>query len=308
MKVLMIGGDKRSLESGTRAAARLELQRSVVERLDLLVWPHAHSAFAIMRAALSGRYDVITAQDPFWRGLIALIAARISGARLNVQVHTDLTAYRGMRRALAQIVLRNADSVRTVSERIREQVGAYGARERVSVLPVFVDLERFRACAHRPHSGKNILWIGRFEDEKDPLRAIAVWKEVRAGIPDAVLIMIGEGSLTDALSRAAAQAGGTAIRVLPWQHDLSPALETADVVLSTSKHESWGQSIIEALAAGVPVVAPDVGVAREAGARVVSRDALAKTVADVLRSGTRGTLRLHLHDVRAWARAWKQTL
>lgn len=63
-------------------------------------------------------------------------------------------------------------------------------------------------------------------------------------------------------------------------------LETADVVLCTSLYESWGASIVEALAAGVPVVAPDVGVAKEAGATVVPRAQLAEAVVRVLEEGS----------------------
>ncbi|MDP2652147.1 MAG: hypothetical protein Q8O94_03355, partial [bacterium] len=68
MKVLMISGDKNLLVKGSEASARLELQKSQAEQLDVFVWPQVHSRIEIWRAAKKNRYDVVTAQDPFWRG------------------------------------------------------------------------------------------------------------------------------------------------------------------------------------------------------------------------------------------------
>ena len=86
----MISGDKNIFTHGSEARARFELQRAQVEQLDAFVWPQSrrsgrlpdrfasgiHSFFEIMRAAQGNRYDVITAQDPFWRGLLAWRIAR----------------------------------------------------------------------------------------------------------------------------------------------------------------------------------------------------------------------------------------
>lgn len=288
----MITGDK-SFGPGHE---RFELQKSAVEELEVIYygwrnrWPKLPA----------GKFDVVTAQDPFWRGLFGWRAARQLGAKFNVQVHTDLSVYGGLRRVLMQIVLRHADSVRVVSEKIKQQVLKIVPQVRVSVLPVFVDVVRFRAIEPRPHQPKTILWVGRFEDEKDPLAALEVFKS----IPDAKLIMLGKGSLEGGLRD---KAHGLAVEFPGWQ-DSAPFLAQADAVLCTSKHESYGASIIEALAAGLAVVAPDVGVAREAGATVVPREQLAGAVIHALKTGARGELKLRLLDKNAWAEAWKQSL
>lgn len=116
--------------------------------------------------------------------------------------------------------------------------------------------------------------------------------------------MLGNGSLEVALKSATKR---LAVEFSGWQ-DPAVYLPIADVVLSTSKHESWGASIVEALAAGVPVVAPDVCIAREAGASVVPRTELAKAVIEALHSNARGVLALPLLSKDEWARAWVQTL
>ena len=304
MKVLMISGDKNILVQGSVARARLELQRSQVEQLDVFVWPQVHSKMTLWRAARKNRYDVITAQDPFWRGLLAWKLAWMMNAKLNIQVHTDLSAQSFFRRVLATLVLRHADSVRVVSEKLQKQIQALGVKTSIHLLPIYIDIQQFKNLIPRPHEQKTILWIGRFAAEKDPLCAVTVLKEVRRKDIDAKLVMLGAGSLEQALRESAA--------ILPvefpgWQ-DPKAYLQTADVVLCTSRYESWGASIIEALAAGVPVVAPDVGIAREAGAVIMPRTELGAAAIRVLNSGQRGALRIPLLTAGEWARAWRETL
>lgn len=305
MKVVMISGDRRMLDQGSDAARRLALQRSVVDQLEVFVWPQRHPLVDILRATRVLRPDVCTVQDPFFRGLLGFALSRIFGARFNVQVHADLAEQSLWQQEIAHFVLRRADTVRVVSEKLKEQMLLLGLRADIRVLPVFVDVAKYRAITPRAHSGKNILWIGRFEEEKNPLQAILILKEVLKVVPDATLTFLGAGSLGPAIQT---HVKNLPVQVLGWQEDLTPFLETGDVVLCTSLHESWGASIIEALASGVPVVAPDVGVAREAGAFVVPRDRLGAGVIEVITKNLRGDLRIPMFTSASWAAAWRETI
>lgn len=291
MKVLMITGDTRFGPGNPR----YDLQKSAVEELAVVYWGKGS-----YWPKVQGTFDVVTVQDPFWRGLFGWITARHIGARFNVQVHTDLSAPSFVRHVLAQIVLRHADSIRVVSEKIKQQVLVLAPRAHVFALPIYVDTRSFKDIVPVPHDKKTVLWVGRFEPEKDPLLAIEVIKSV----PDTLLVMLGAGSLEQPL-RAAAR--GMAVEFAPWQ-DPKPFLAKADAVLCTSHHESFGASIVEALAAGIPVVAPDVGVAREAGAVVVPRNQLAPALVSVLASGARGQLVLPMLGQEEWKQQWLATL
>jgi glycosyltransferase involved in cell wall biosynthesis len=67
--------------------------------------------------------------------------------------------------------------------------------------------------------------------------------------------------------------------------------------------------MIEALAAGVPVVAPDIGVAREAGVIVLLREDLAGGVLETLEKRPLvGKLNMPLLNADEWAMQWKKTL
>ena len=71
MKVLMISGDQ-TFGPGN---PRYELQRSAVESLTVVYWGHG----SMFPKVPSGTYDVVTAQDPLWRGHFALHISRRLG-------------------------------------------------------------------------------------------------------------------------------------------------------------------------------------------------------------------------------------
>ena len=287
MNVLMVTGDRRF----GPGHSRYEMQKSAVGRLDVLFWGKGSVCPRLPDEA----YDVVTSQDPFLRGLFSWYAARRFKARLNVQVHADLSVQTWWKRALARLVLRRADSVRVVSERGKKQVLCLAPRAQVAVLPVYVDLERFRALSRAPEHNL-VLWVGRFEPEKDPLAALDVVRQV----PGARLVMLGAGSLEQTLKE---QAKGMDVTFPGWK-DIADYVSMASVVLCTSRAESWVASIIEALAAGVPVVSLDVGIAREAGAIVVPRENLARALADVLETNPQGALTVPILSKDDWVRAW----
>lgn len=326
----MISGDSKASDPRSGVFQRLLLQAGAVDSLIVLApmsvraytelgakgsvygfkGSKPHVAFTMLefvrRAARGGEHlDVVTTQDPFFRGLVGWRAAQILGTKLNVQVHADLAAQSFLKRAIARFVLRRADSVRVVSERVKAQVRALGVIAPIHVLPIFVDVSTFRSIVRREHTQPTILWLGRFEKEKNPLAAIDVLEKVRAQGIDARLVMLGSGSMTRSVMKRAANR--PVVEVLTWQ-DPRAHMETADVVLCTSWSESWGASIVEALAAGVPVVAPDVGVAKEAGAFVMPREKFADEVARVLREQPRGELKLALPNEDAWSDLWSGSI
>ncbi|MBU6214873.1 glycosyltransferase [Patescibacteria group bacterium] len=332
MRVLTIGSDPTLLAAASRTRERMRLYATAVEELhivlpapsgtpdtqegNLFLHPVSGGKLArIQRLArraraliLAYRIDVVSAQDPFAYGLSAIYAARGTAAAINIQIHTDLAMEPLWRRYIAFHVLRRANTIRVVSEKIRRDLAPRRLAAPITVLPMFIDLEPFRAIEHHAHArfAKTILWIGRFEPEKNPLGALRILEAVRATGIDAGLILLGAGSLEKQL-RAEAKEFGAQVEFPGWQ-DPKPYLAAADVVAVTSLRESYGASIVESLAAGIPVVAPDVGVAREAGAIVVPRAHIAASVSEVLRSGRRGRLLLEIPGAENWTKKWRESL
>lgn len=129
----------------------------------------------------------------------------------------------------------------------------------VNGMPDKGSLGRATPEAHPPR----LVMIGRFEAQKDQttlLDALAALKHLPW-----TLSLIGNGPLEDD-SKAQARRLGIADRVsyLGYRQDIIDQLANAQIYLLISNWEGFARSIIEAMRAGLPVVASDVGGAREA--------------------------------------------
>jgi len=108
-----------------------------------------------------------------------------------------------------------------------------------------------------------VLFVGRLEEEKGPLEAVAVMSRLRLAGRGAHGAIIGTGRL-DAQVRAVASPAG--VEVLGSVDDQALALEyaRAAVVIVTSRYEGLGLVALEAMAAGAAVVGFDVTGLRDA--------------------------------------------
>ncbi len=120
---------------------------------------------------------------------------------------------------------------------------------------------------------------------------------VRQALPAARFLVVGDGELRGALEAQAASLGlGDAVWFLGWRADLDRLYADMDVVVLTSRNEGSPVALIEAMAAGVPVVSTNVGGVADVVEHGVSGwlspmddDAgLARQVLDVLGDRSRG--------------------
>ena len=124
--------------------------------------------------------------------------------------------------------------------------------------------------ASRPHPGPpTMIWVGKFEPKKGPFIALDAMPAILAAVPDARLVMVGDGPLTDGLHERAAALGVDAsvdfLGRIDWPRYLE-LLDTADLLLFTAMRDSFGTQNVEAWARGVPTVGVDhQGVAAHAG-------------------------------------------
>jgi len=250
--------------------------------------------------------DIVTAQDPFETGLVGLFVARRMGARLHVQVHTDFlsSAYAGhsiLNRArvlVARFVIHRADHVRVVSDRIKDSIQArYRPRAVISVLPIFVDVERFRHAtapaqltARFAQYASRLLVVSRLEAEKNV--ALAISSFAQSAPPDACLIVVGNGRQRAVLETLAGTMHIMDRVFFEGAQDTAAYYKMSDLVLVPSTYEGYGLVIVEALAAGKPVLSTNVGIARQAGAIVAEPEHFSTALAEWFKNGPRsGTLR-----------------
>jgi glycosyltransferase involved in cell wall biosynthesis len=138
-------------------------------------------------------------------------------------------------------------------------------RAKLAVVPVGLPLGEFLACdalrgALRRELSLSaeapvVVFVGRLVAVKEPHAALDAWKLVRRDVPDATLVVVGDGDLAPSL-RARNDAG---VVFLGWRRDLATILADADVALLTSRNEGTPVALVEAAAAAVPAGATRVG-------------------------------------------------
>lgn len=343
MRVLTISTDSKVFEEGSAVARRFRLQAGAVERLDIIV-PHGPGAlvaiagnasargFGLGKAAgffrtlMAGlrlsRPDIVSVQDPFFIGLLGLLIAGLRGAKLNVQIHTDIfdphfaqhSLSNRLKVLLARFVCMSADSIRVVHENIKTHLIERGVRAEISVLPVYIDAERIEKSAPINRAQKYsqfkklILSVGRLEAEKgvdDTLRAM---KEILKAVPDAGLVILGQGSQKENLMSLTQELGIGSSVVFENFQDPFPYFKAADLMLVTSHYEGYGMVIIEALASGCATVSLDVGIAGEAGAVITTLEDMPSAALEILRSGARGRLALPFPTEAEYRDLWHAQL
>lgn len=107
-----------------------------------------------------------------------------------------------------------------------------------------------------------VLWVGRLESEKHPEEALRIFSSVLRVLPDARLGLLGKAPSEDAqanLEKFARELGiEGSVEFLGFHDDPAPFYKKASVFLCTSEYEGLPLSILEALAAGLPVVMYDL--------------------------------------------------
>jgi hypothetical protein len=121
--------------------------------------------------------------------------------------------------------------------------------------------------ADRPPQPRTITWdcvmVGRLAPVKDHVTAVAAFAMLaREGVLDRAVI-VGDGPARAAIEAAIAAEGVSERVVLQGEDDAVHHLEAARIYVSSSLAEGWSRAMLEALRAGLPVVATAVGGALE---------------------------------------------
>jgi 1,2-diacylglycerol 3-alpha-glucosyltransferase len=211
------------------------------------------------------------------------------------------------------------------SEPMRAVLTAYGVTTPIHVLPTGLAADRFRpgdGARFRTRAGiaadrPLVVYIGRVAHEKNIGFLVRMFAQVRAQVPDALLVIAGEGPARESLSAQVA-ALGLADHVhfagyLDRNSELLDCYAAANVFVFASRTETQGLVLLEAMAQGVPVVSTaELGTRSvllpESGALVVPEDTPAFAAA-VVRVLTEPALRQTL-GARGltYARGWSSVV
>ena len=263
-----------SVVSLSAGSAVRKLQRA---GFDVLVIDEPDDAIAVGALAVylvEGRADVIhnhmfRAETVGTRAAMALadighrrpyVVSTVHSSRIRSQedrqVLRDLTPHMDQLIAVSQMVERKLEDEGRTTAPVRRIYNG-------------VDLSRYEqqeACCTLPEEygmepGSQLVGIvARLEPEKGHPTLLEAWPRVLRAVPDAYLLIVGEGSRREALEAQARELRIAHRVVFTGRRDDVPAVTAAlDVAVLPSYREAQGLSVLEAMALSRPVVASNVG-------------------------------------------------
>ena len=181
--------------------------------------------------------------------------------RHNGVMAATVGAYGPIARALFRQLHSRADGILCQSEAMALEFSAeLGARGRLHVLPNPIDVQEIRASAAGPSQwtgpGPHLLAIGRLAPEKGFDLLLDAFLRVRAQFPHADLAIVGTGPEAGALQRLAAKLGlEPHVRFAGQVEDSAAWFPGATLFVLPSRHDAMPNALLEAAAAGLPLVA-----------------------------------------------------
>ncbi|UCG85833.1 MAG: N-acetyl-alpha-D-glucosaminyl L-malate synthase BshA [Gemmatimonadota bacterium] len=171
---------------------------------------------------------------------------------------------------VTKFAIERSDAVTAVSAFLRDatyqEFGCVACG--IEVIPNFVNLDEFRPAAASdsaecvriaPPGHKTLVHISNFREVKRVPDVVRVFAKVRERMP-AILVLAGDGpQRPDAAQEAERLDVAEDVRFLGKVDAVAELLRAADLYLLASRSESFGLSALEAMACGVPVLAPKVG-------------------------------------------------
>ncbi|WP_153145158.1 glycosyltransferase [Dechloromonas sp. H13] len=237
---------------------------------------------AMRRAVLAAARDcdLIHIQTPFVAHYAGLRAARRLGLPVLATYHTLFEEYlqhyasflpagwlRGQARAFSRRQCNALDAVVVPSTAMHQRLASYGVTTPLHVLPTGIPTARFargdgpafRARHGIPLGQPVALFVGRVAHEKNIgflLEALVRARQLR---PDVLLVVAGEGpAMADLQTQVRALGLPGAVRFIGYlerDRDLPDCYAAADVFVFASRTETQGLVLLEAMAAGLPVIA-----------------------------------------------------
>lgn len=258
-----------------RLSGNVEVFPSLSRNVVLFAW----DAYRIASEICSREdIDIVTTQDPIFCGIAGLALRYRYGKPLLVQVHGDSLdnkywlrerKIRYLLNVIGKFVLKRADAVRVVSERVKKRVMNMGIEEeRIFKLPIYIDVKKFSEAKggeeiRQKFKGYDniVLFVGRLAREKNIPNLLRAARIVVEKFPRTLFLIVGDGPEREKLERLAKElkVADNVVFEGVVEHDLLPAYYKAcDIFVLPSDHEGRAMVLVEAMAAGRAVISTDI--------------------------------------------------
>jgi glycosyltransferase involved in cell wall biosynthesis len=223
------------------------------------------SRIALARYLRQRRVAVAHAFD-FYANLMLIPAARLARVPVVIGSHRQLGDLQTWKQFRAQnIMFRICDRVVCNSQAAAERLRQAGVRQcKLVVIPNGLSEEAFAQATPALPASPEVMRIGMISRMNDPAKNhrtfLRVAARLAAKFEHLQFVLVGDGPLRSELEDFAAQVGlGSRVCFLGDRHDIPAVLASLDIMMLPSSSESLSNVILESMAAGVAVIAADVG-------------------------------------------------
>lgn len=212
-------------------------------------------------------------------GFLGRLAARLSGVPVIIHTYHGHVFYGYFNRlkttafiTVDRLTARLSDAILTISDTLRGDLLAFriAPPDRIRVVPLGLNLspladgDKLRGMLLEeldyPNDTPIVTIVGRLVPIKNHELFLAAAQLVSKEMPDVRFVIVGDGERRAELEGLARQTGlDNVVHFTGWRRDLPTIYADTTVLVLTSRNEGTPVSIIEAMAAGVPVVATAVG-------------------------------------------------
>lgn len=247
------------------------------------VWGTAFLTPGISRALRKGRYACVIFGGYHHPSMWLALGVRNTGKILWSESPADPLARKPVRTAIKRWFVSRMDGFIAAGTPQKETLQALGApADLIWIAPNAVDTPAMSAAvdahrtqrealrAHHGLKGPTILYVGRLQDFKGVPDLLDAFALVRLNVPDAQLLMVGDGPDRARYEASCRARGldGVSFTGFVQPSEIAPYYAVADVFAFPTHKDAWGLVLNEAMSAGLPVV-----VSRGAGA---ARDMVAE--------------------------------
>ena len=224
-------------------------------------------------------FDLVHIHTPFVAHYAGLKIARALGVPVVETYHTFFEEYlfhyvpllpkafmRYLARAFSRSQCAALDGLIVPSQPMLDTLLRYGVDTHTQVIPTGIELSdfsggdggRFRTQHGIPHAQPLLLFVGRIAHEKNIGFLLHTLTHIKQAYPEVLLVLAGEGPASAALQRQTARLKLDAhvrfVGYLERSRELLDCYRAADIFIFSSRTETQGLVLLEAMALGTPVV------------------------------------------------------
>jgi len=223
------------------------------------------------------RFDIIHTHTPFSLGLMGLILGKIFKIPVIHTYHTFFEEYlhyiklspktgRWLVKLVSRWYCNLCDKIIVPSQMMKKVLLGYGIKKEIRVIPTGINIKKFtngnrlkwRKKMNIPSNVKILLYVGRIAKEKNIFFLLECFRNIRKKIDNVYLLLVGDGPLRKEVLEYLKKFNLTDyVKITGYvkPSELKHIYACADVFVFTSITETQGLVILEAISAGVPVVA-----------------------------------------------------